>query len=289
VLSLMLCDPMTVLSKRAVLAAAGAAVGTPVHRIELTHEQPCHWATLYDRSWQRYASASDRLEQRDRTNLVDRWTCCIEASGAHLVGAPLDESLPFQEEDVVRHTGLTLAATAGVLVIALAKSPGAFATPGQANRAGAQKSMITIPRSLEAEHEEIHAALLEATRVPGRIGAAAKELAAVLDPHFQRENQIALPPLGLLAPLAAGETPAGLQEALAMSDALRKELPRMLEEHKRIRAATEKLGAAAREAKASAQEQFAERLAAHARTEEEILYPAAILVGDVIRARTAKK
>ena len=111
----------------------------------------------------------------------------------------------------------------------------------------------------------------------------------MLDPHFERENEIALPPLGLLAPLAAGETPAGLQEALTMSDALRKELPRMLEEHKRIRAATEKLRNAAREQKASVHEQLAETLAAHAQTEEEILYPAAILVGDIIRARMGRK
>ena len=50
-------------------------------------------------------------------------------------------------------------------------------------------------------------------------------LAAVLGPHFERENEIALPPLGLLAPLAAGEKPGGMEEALAMTDALRKELP----------------------------------------------------------------
>jgi hypothetical protein len=109
----------------------------------------------------------------------------------------------------------------------------------------------------------------------------------VLDPHFERENQIALPPLGL-SPLAAGDTPAGLQEALAMTDALRKELPRMLEEHKRIRAASEKLRTAAREEKTSVHEQFADTLASHARTEERS-YPAAILVGDIIRARMAQK
>jgi hemerythrin superfamily protein len=80
-----------------------------------------------------------------------------------------------------------------------------------------------------------------------------------------------------------------MEAALAMTDALRKELPRMLEEHKQIRSATEKLRTAAREAKASAQERFAEDLALHARTEEEVLYPAAILVGDVIRARMTKK
>jgi hypothetical protein len=189
----------------------------------------------------------------------------------------------------VRHTGFVIAATVGLLVIALPSSPNAFGAPGQALRAETQESVITIPRSLQTEHEELHQALTAATRAPGRVGAAARELAAVLDPHFERENQIALPPLGLLAPLAAGRTPAGLQEALAMTDALREELPRMLEEHERIRAATEKLRTAAREEKASVIEQFAEMLAAHAQTEEEILYPAAILVGDIIRARIPPK
>ena len=74
-----------------------------------------------------------------------------------------------------------------------------------------------------------------------------------------------------------------------MSDALRKEYPRMLEEHKQIRAATERVRDLARKEKATVHEHFAERLAAHARTEEEVLYPAAILVGDIIRTRMAPK
>lgn len=159
----------------------------------------------------------------------------------------------------------------------------------QGREPAGQSARLTIPPSLQAEHQAIHDALTAATKAPGRVGAAARELAAVLGPHFEREDQIALPPLGLLAPLAAGETPAGMKEALAMSDALRKELPRMLEEHKQIRAATEKLRTVAREEKASGHEQFAVDLASHARSEEEVLYPAAILVGDVIRARMAKK
>lgn len=148
--------------------------------------------------------------------------------------------------------------------------------------------MIAIPQSIQAEHRAIHDSLTEATKAPGRVGMAARDLAAVLGPHFKREDEIALAPLGLLAPLAAGETPAGMKEALAMSDALRKEMPRMLEEHTQIRAATEKLRMVAREEDASVHAQFAEQLAAHATSEEEVLYPAAILVGDIIRARMAK-
>jgi hypothetical protein len=192
-------------------------------------------------------------------------------------------------EGAMRYTSLIIAAGIGLLVVERPEAANTLGAQSPAERVGAQTCVIAIPQSLRTEHEEIHEALVAATRAPGRVGAAAKELAAVLDPHFERENQVALPPLGLLAALAAGETPAGLQEALAMSDALRKELPRMLEEHKRIRAATEKLHTAARQEKASEHERFAETLAAHARTEEEILYPAAVLVGDVIRARMTNK
>lgn len=176
-----------------------------------------------------------------------------------------------------------------VISVLAAAAPSRATTPEQTRETGGHRAMITIPQSLQAEHKAIHDALTEATKAPGRVGAAARELAAVLGPHFKREDEIALPPLGLLAPLAAGQRPAGMEEALAMTDALRKELPRMLEEHKRIRAATEKLRAVAREEKATVHEQFAEALASHARSEEEVLYPAAILVGDIIRARMAQK
>lgn len=181
---------------------------------------------------------------------------------------------------------IRLLAAVGVLAVSAQELPHDLNGTG---RVSAQKPAFQIPQSLQTEHQAIHDALEDATRAPGRVGAAAKELAAVLGPHFEREDEIALPPLGLLAPLAAGDSPAGMEAALAMTDALRKELPRMLEEHERIRRATEKLRAAAREAKASGQEEFADDLARHARTEEEVLYPAAILVGDIIRARMAGK
>jgi hypothetical protein len=142
---------------------------------------------------------------------------------------------------------------------------------------------------LRIEHEAVHSALVEATKAPGRVGEAARELAAVLHPHFEREEQIALPPLGLLEPLAAGASPPGMADVLIMTDALKNELPRMLDEHKRIRAATEKLRAAAREAGATKHEEFAAALALHAQTEEQVLYPAAVLVGEIVRARMPRR
>ena len=148
-------------------------------------------------------------------------------------------------------------------------------------------STLVIPKSVQIEHEAIHWQLIAATQAGGRVGAAAQALATVLHPHFVREEEIALPPLGLLVRLAAGAplTSDERARALAMTDTLRRELPRMLEEHAGIRQAVEALRVAAREEHSGAHEQLAAHLALHAQTEEEVLYPAAVLVGDLIRAR----
>jgi hypothetical protein len=53
----------------------------------------------------------------------------------------------------------------------------------------------------------------------------------------------------------------------------------------RIRAAVGELRAAAESAGAAEQIELADDLALHARTEEEVLYPAALLVGDLLRVR----
>lgn len=148
-----------------------------------------------------------------------------------------------------------------------------------------QVTQSRIPESLRAEHAKIHDELVRATQARGAVGTAARELAGVLDPHFEREEQIALPPLGLLAPLARGEFTASMREVLPLTDSLRAELPRMLEEHKAIHAATLKLGKAAQAAGNIRVARFAEDLALHARTEEEFSYPAAVLVGEIVRGR----
>jgi Hemerythrin HHE cation binding domain len=178
-----------------------------------------------------------------------------------------------------------------MFTIAALACPPFAAAQSRATETTMETTAIEIPNSIQAEHAAIHSALVEATQALGRVGVAAKELAEVLHPHFVREEQIALLPLGLLAPLAAGTAVPGavLSEALTMTDALRSELPRMLEEHKRIRSAVEKLHSAARAEQATRYEQLAEQLALHAQTEEEVLYPAAVLVGDIIRARPQSK
>lgn len=147
---------------------------------------------------------------------------------------------------------------------------------------------FTIPQTLQREHEALHERLRQATQAGGEVGEAAKTLARLMHPHFVKEDQIALPPLGLLAALARGEWNAGMAEVLELTDQLEVELPQMLAEHQAIVAALNELREAAARTGRSEIVAFAEALVEHARTEEEVMYPAAVLVGQVVRQRLAQ-
>lgn len=73
-----------------------------------------------------------------------------------------------------------------------------------------------------------------------------------------------------------------------MTRRLKAELPDMLDEHRQIVAALDKLRLAAREAGRPEYEAFAEALTLHAQTEEQVLYPAAILVGEYLASRVGQ-
>lgn len=183
---------------------------------------------------------------------------------------------------------IALGALAALAPLSLALSSRAVAQEAHTHAAPAPGGTVTIPSSVQTEHTAIHAALERATRAPGPVGDAAKSLAAILHPHFVREEQIALPPLGALAPLARGEPVSARDRAalLAMTDSLRTELPGMLAEHGKIHAAVERLLQAARAAGNHDAESLAEELSLHALNEEQVMYPAALLVGELLRARS---
>ena len=144
---------------------------------------------------------------------------------------------------------------------------------------------ISIPASLRAEHEELHAELAALAKAAGKVGETARAVGVLLHPHFVKEEEYALPPLGLLATVAQGTVTPSMRPVLAMSDRLKRELPEMLGEHRAVVAALEKLAQAGKAEKRPDAERFAEKLRLHAETEEQVLYPAAILVGEYVKAR----
>lgn len=109
---------------------------------------------------------------------------------------------------------------------------------------------------------------------------AARRLARLLETHFHKEETFAAPPLGLLPRLARGDVSSGMADALTHAAWLRGNVDTMLAEHRMIGAALEELLQAAVPAQQAELVTFAETLLNHARLEEEVLYPAAIVAGE---------
>lgn len=144
---------------------------------------------------------------------------------------------------------------------------------------------VNTPQSLKAEHEELHAELAKAIKVGGATGEAAQNVAKALHPHFLKEEDYALPPLGLLPVLAGGNISPNMKAVANMTDKLKADLNHMLLEHKEIVETLKDLTEAAKREGKIESVRFAEKLTLHAQTEEEVLYPASILVGEYLKLK----
>ena len=184
----------------------------------------------------------------------------------------------------MRRHALSWSALAAGIVMSSGAAAGQ--DPHSQHHSATKVSTMQTPQSLAAEHRELHEVLARASIEAGDLGRAAEELEKALAPHFKREEEIATPPLGLLPRLAREDATPEMRAVLPMTDALERELPQMLREHEVIRAAVTEFRAVAAKAGRDEYVRFSDALAAHARQEEEILYPAAVLVGRYIK-RTA--
>lgn len=138
------------------------------------------------------------------------------------------------------------------------------------------------------EHRELREILTRAMGASGRTALAADGVRRVLYPHMRLEEAFAAPPLSLLPKIAAGDVTPDMEKIIEISAMLKLQLPRMLEQHRTIVTALKTLLRAATEEHHPAYVQFAQRLMHHAQQEEEMLYPAAILVGEYVKLKLGK-
>ncbi len=144
---------------------------------------------------------------------------------------------------------------------------------------------LKVPQSIQVEHEELHEELARALKAGGKTGEAARGVMKILQPHMAREEEFVAPALALLGAVAAGHITDEMASFAPRIGALRGELPRMLVEHGQMVEALRRLMQAATEERQPGFAGLAQRLISHAQEEEEILYPAAILVADALKAR----
>ena len=136
---------------------------------------------------------------------------------------------------------------------------------------------------MEEEHEELHSELAKATKVPGKVGEAAKRVAEVLHPHFEKENEIALPVIGVARELAEGKTSPDFPKALELHEKFKAEYEKMLQEHVEIVKVLAELEKVARKAKKQYVIEFAKKLRLQPKTEEDLTYPAILMAGKLLK------
>jgi hypothetical protein len=170
-------------------------------------------------------------------------------------------------------------------LIAGALASSAYVVAPQHEHPSTGAAAYPIPASLKVEHRELHEELAALVKAGGKAADAARAVEQALAPHFSKEEEYALPPLGLLKPLADGKVSPDMHPAVEMAARLKADLPHMLDEHRAIVQALDQLASAGRAERNDAALQFAEKLTRHAQNEEEVLYPAAILAGEYVKLK----
>jgi len=143
---------------------------------------------------------------------------------------------------------------------------------------------LEIPQAMELEHEELHDELRKLIKMPGEVGKAAKHVAEVLHPHFERENELALPVVGVTKELAEGRTSADFPKALELSQKFKAEYEKVLQEHVEIVKALNQPEEAGKKAKKPLVVSFSRKLKLHAKTEEDLTYPAVLMAGRLLQS-----
>ena len=139
---------------------------------------------------------------------------------------------------------------------------------------------LSPPSTLEKEHEAIWKLLMELQRLSGKTGSLAEKLADDLKLHIDKEENLALPLLGILPDLVNGKlSGAAAMRASQIHQRLEKEYPGMLHGHKELYKILERLKKIGEEEGHLTAIRFAEVLEKHSQEEEEVFYPAAILAG----------
>jgi hypothetical protein len=137
-----------------------------------------------------------------------------------------------------------------------------------------------LPEAIRGVHESIHLSMVDATRLDGCVGNLARKVKRELFLHFFKEEELLVPLFRYLSVFASGAPIPGKKDLMAMVDRLRSELPELRDEHHGILDSFDGFNDAADEEDIDGFGHLRGRFAWHARTEEEVYYPAAIYIGE---------
>ncbi|HEX6170187.1 MAG TPA: hemerythrin domain-containing protein [Chitinophagaceae bacterium] len=146
-----------------------------------------------------------------------------------------------------------------------------------------------VPSSIKKEHENLLDQIHRITLFRDSAGLVAIKLNDLMQHHFKEEEDFALPPLGLLSLLASGKIPEQSNEIILLTDKLPSQLTHLGVEHQLIKAFMDELRQADTNGSHPEIIEFEKELHKHANTEEEVFFPAAILIGEYLKLKVTRK
>ena len=142
-----------------------------------------------------------------------------------------------------------------------------------------------VPGVLDEEYESLYRDLKDASNVPGYIGEAAKDAFRLLQPHYQKDHEFALPPLRLISTIANENINEQVHYLQTMSGRVKRDLSQLKAEIEGIIRALDHLASVALREDKREYHTLARNMIRFLRNEIEILYPASIMIGEIIALR----
>ena len=159
---------------------------------------------------------------------------------------------------------------------------------GMTTLTAAAQQLVT-PNSVQLQHAQIIGRLESYAHQSGPVGTAAQKALAFLKAHYAKEEELVLPPLGLLSALLKdGVSKADMERALKMTEQAKAVSEELYADHVQITALMTELADTANESSEKELVRLATRVAAQSLNDMEILHPTSILIGEYIRMKFQK-
>jgi hypothetical protein len=143
------------------------------------------------------------------------------------------------------------------------------------------------PDSLMMAHNILERELEQALNAGGLAGVVAQNTAKALNVHFKDEEQTVFPLMSLIPSLPGGRALPEVEDVQMLKYRLEAAMPGLLEDHRIITEAVRDIADASRGGDGGRLARFSDLLQLHTRTEEQIHFPAAILIGETLEAGVA--
>lgn len=139
------------------------------------------------------------------------------------------------------------------------------------------------PGILVNQHQDL---LAKARLLSAEKDSIGVKLYDLLKYHFTEEEQYVFPVLAKLPELAAGNIPANSDSIVALTMKFKSNSAKLLAEHQMIKSLIEEYKVGAKTQSQTGFEEFQKALAEHASAEEEIFFPATVLIGDYLKFKS---